>query len=109
MSDWVFKKPFGAKNKNWPKDEKGEPVKPAFLEHIGGSQLDSDMAANLLTAFGIPVMRKYPVNGDLGRLVLGFSGAGTDIYVPETMLEDAQNIISADIDDNDNDNEEDDK
>lgn len=99
MSNWVFKKPFGAKDKNWPKDEKGEPVKPAFLEHIGGSQLDSDMAVNLLTAFGIPVMRKYPNDGDLGRIVLGFSGAGSDIYVPETMIDDARNIISADIED----------
>lgn len=96
MSDWVINKPFKYE-KNWPKDEKGEPVKPVFLQHIAGSQLDSDMAVNLLTAFNIPVMRAYPNNGDLGRLVIGFSGAGCDIYVPETMLEDAQNIISADI------------
>ena len=96
MGDWAYNKPF-EKPKNWPKDEKGEAVKPVFLQHITGTQLDSDMAVNLLSAFDIPVMRTYPNNGELGRLVLGFSGTGTDIYVPETMLEDAQNILSGDI------------
>ena len=99
MSDWVFNHPFKHAPKNWPMDEEGKPVKPVFLQHITGSQLDSDMAVNLLAAYDIPVMRAYPNEGDLGRLVLGFSGTGTDIYVPETLLEDAQNIISADIED----------
>ena len=29
--------------------------------------------------------------------MVGFAGAGIDLMVPETMLEDAQNIVSGDI------------
>ena len=41
--------------------------------------------------------RKAPGDGSFGEVFLGSSGFGVDIYVPETMLEDAQNIVSADI------------
>ena len=87
----------GPLNKRWPKDENGVEIPPAFFQHVAGSELDVEMAANLIEAYGIPVLRKTVLDGDLGRVIIGYSGPGVDLYVPETMLEDAQNIVSADI------------
>ncbi len=96
MGDWGFRK-FGKTSENWPKDEKGEPISPVFLQHVGGSLIDFDMAINLLEAYDIPVICQYPNDGDFGKLMLGIAGGGMDIFVPETLLEDARNIISCDI------------
>ena len=94
MSDWNFKK-LGQTPDKWPKDEKGEPEQPVFLEHIVGMQIDVDMELSLLKSFDIPVFYTYPNNGEFGKLILGFAGTGVDIYVPESMLEDARNILSS--------------
>jgi hypothetical protein len=96
MFDMAFKPPFDD-DKYWPQDEEGEPVRPAFLEHLSESQIESDIVVNMLRAYNIPVFRAYSNNGDFGRIILGFSGTGVDIYVPETMLKEAQNLLSADI------------
>jgi len=55
------------------------------------------MTVNLLEAYGIPALRKASGDGALGEVLLGASGYGVDIFVPENMLEDAQNVVSADI------------
>jgi len=94
MSDWGFEK-IGKKYENWPKDEKGEPITPAFLEHLTGTQMDIEMEINLLSAFDIPAITAYSNNGEFGKLILGFSGTGVDLYVPETLLDDARNILSS--------------
>ena len=96
MFDLAFKPPFDD-DKNWPVDENGDPARPAFLEHLSESQIESDIVVNMLRAYSIPVYRAYPNDGDFGRLIIGFSGTGVDIYVPETMLDDARNLLSADI------------
>ena len=96
MKNWGMER-LGELSRRWPKDENGNEIPPAFFQHVGGSELDVEMAANLLEAYGIPVLRKATLDGDLGRVILGYSGPGVDLYVPETMLEDAQNIVSADI------------
>ena len=64
------------------------------LSQISGDE--DEMLANLLEAYGIPCLRQFPKDGSFGRVVLGMSGNGADIYVPETMLEDAKNLISED-------------
>ena len=73
----------------WPKTAEGELVKPVFLAHRSNFGMEDEMTANLLEAYGIPTLRRYPNDGDFGRLILGVSGSGTDIYVPETMKEEA--------------------
>ena len=98
MADWGFRR-LGELEEKWPRDQAGEPEEPVFLEHLGGSELDVEMEVNLLDAFGIPVVLQYPNNGDFGKLILGFSGTGVELYVPRSMLEDAQNIISGDMQD----------
>ena len=76
----------------WPKDEKGEPVEPVFLTHCKCLDMTDEMIVNLLEAYGIPCVRQYPNDGDFGRLILGVSGPGVEIYVPKTMYEDADNL-----------------
>ena len=94
--DWKFGKPDGLQ---WPKKENGEPVAPAYLKHISGGPLDLEVALSLLDAYGIPHISEYPNNGAFGKLILGHPPSGMEIFVPETMLEDAQNIMSADFSD----------
>ena len=96
MSEWGFHQ-YGELNALWPKREDGSPVPPVFLAHLPESQLEAEMAVNLLSAYGIPAVCEYPNDGVFGKIILGLSGAGADIFVPETMLEDARNIISSDI------------
>ena len=81
----------------WPKCDDGQSVTPAFLTHIGGGPLDMELTLNLLEAYGIPYVGDYPCNGSFGKLILGHSPHGMEVYVPETLLEDAQNILNADI------------
>ena len=56
--------------------------------------MNDELKINMLEAYGIPCLRLYPGDGSFGRVVLGMSGLGTDIYVPESMLEDAQALCS---------------
>ena len=39
-------------------------------------------------------MRQYPGDGSFGKLILGMSGQGTEIYVPKSMVEDAANLCT---------------
>ena len=81
----------------WPKTETGETIPPAYLKHIHGGPLDMELTLNLLEAYGIPHVCEYPNNGLFGKLILGHPPGGMEVYVPETMLEDAQNILNAEI------------
>ncbi len=78
--------------KRWPKDENGEPEEPVFLTHCMSLDMSDEMLCNMLEAYGIPCVKQYPSDGDFGRLILGMSGPGTDIYVPKSMYEDALNL-----------------
>jgi hypothetical protein len=81
----------------WPKNDDGETVPPAFLTHIHGGPFDMELTLNLLEAYRIPHVCEYPHNGLFGKMILGHPPGGMDVFVPETLLEDAQNILSADI------------
>lgn len=84
--------------KKWPKDERGEPVSPKLLIHITSLDMADTMIANMLESFGIPAMITHPGDGDFGKLVLGMSGTGSCIYVPETMYEQAKKLMEAEPD-----------
>ena len=85
------------KGPEWPNDESGETIPPVFLKRIHGGPLDMELTLNLLEAYGIPYICEYPNNGLFGKLILGYSPGGMDVFVPESMLEDAQNVLNADI------------
>jgi len=90
---WGRTQAVGKTFDRWPKDENGEPERPAFLRRCKGLDLDDQMLVTMLEAFGIVCLRGYPDDGEFGRLILGLSGTGVDIYVPESQLEDARALI----------------
>ena len=92
--NWSFKE---AKSPEWPNDDKGNPIPPVYLMHLSGGHVNMELTINLLTAYGIPHVGKYPNDGLFGKLILGQAPFGMEVYVPETMLEDAQNILNAEI------------
>jgi hypothetical protein len=83
---------------DWPRDGDGQPVAPAFLTHCSSVGFEDEMVAGMLRAYGIPCVKRFPGDGALGRVVLGMSGTGTDIYVPVTMLEEARSILEGESD-----------
>lgn len=96
MSDWSFKRKSGY-NENWPTDDKGEPESPVFVEHLSGGPLDVEMTVNLLEAYGIPTLTQYPNNGEFANVMLGYAPAGVDLFVPDRFWQDALNLLSATI------------
>ncbi len=83
---------------NWPKNPSGEPEKAVFLCNCKAVDLSDELKINMLEAYGIPCLRDYPGNGSFGKVVLGMSGQGTDIYVPESKLEEALALCTAEPD-----------
>ncbi|MCL2402256.1 MAG: hypothetical protein FWC90_06395 [Oscillospiraceae bacterium] len=94
MSKWGFGK---KKGQPWPKDDDGKPMQPAFLMHLHGGPMEMELTLNLLEAYSMPYVCEYPNNGLFGKLILGHPPAGIDVFVPETLLIEAQNLLSADI------------
>ena len=93
-------KPFLSEEllKRWPCDPSGVPEKAAFLCNCKAQDLGDELRINMLEAYGIPCLRDYPGDGSFGKVVLGMSGQGTDIYVPESKLEEARNLLAAEPD-----------
>ena len=61
------------------------------------SVADADMVISLLAAYGIPCFKYYDLEGGAGKVINGFSGYGASLYVPQTMLEEANNILNAEV------------
>ena len=91
LQDWNF----GYKKNDplWPKDESGKPVPPVFLDHLPAVGLEGQIVVTMLESAGIPVVTQYPNDGDFGRIIIGVSGTGIDLYVPATQLEDARGML----------------
>ncbi len=79
----------------WPLDENGQREQAVLLHHTLDSLAEADMIISLLGAYQIPCFKYYSREGGAGKVISGFSGYGTELYVPASMLEDAQNILSA--------------
>lgn len=73
----------------WPKREDGTPEAARFLCHRSCVDMSDRLLVNMLEAYGIPCLSVDPGNGGFGRVVLGMSGQGVDIYVPENLYDDA--------------------
>lgn len=89
----------GLVSDRWPKDAAGEPETPAYLCTCSNTDLSDELTVNMLEAYGIPCLRTYPGNGSFGRVVMGTSGSGVDIFVPSSMLEDAKTLTEGEIKD----------
>lgn len=90
---WGVRESAGRLLEEWPLGDDGQPVAPAFLVHAAGTDMSDEVLAGKLSAYGIPVIKEYPQDGAFGKIVLGISGNGTDLYVPGSMLEDAKALI----------------
>ncbi len=82
----------GALLERWPRNAEGEAEKPVFLCTRSCVDLSDKLLMNMLEAYGIPCLSMERGNGNLGRVYLGISGYGTDIYVPENLLLDAKQL-----------------
>ena len=82
--------PIGELSERWPRDEHGEPEEPVFLCCRKNIDLSDELLVNMLEAYGIPCLRRYPGDGSFGRLILGISGQGVDILVPKSLYNDAK-------------------
>ena len=85
--------------KQWPRDMNGEPVPPKFLTHCSSRDIEDVMLVNFLQSYGIPAAVIHPGDGSFGKVVLGISGTGSSIYVPETMYDQAIELMEAKPDD----------
>lgn len=77
----------------WPEDENGEteePVLLAELPDVGGA---CQLLESRLRAYRIPDFTRYPGTGTLGKVVLGFSGFGVQVFVPRSRLEEATKLL----------------
>jgi hypothetical protein len=83
---------LGSLYEEWPKKD-GVPEDPVFIKHCSSVDMEDEMLVNMLSAFGIPAVKQYPANGGFGKIVIGMSGEGTDIFVPTSMLNDALSVI----------------
>ena len=77
----------------WPRDEAGEPEPPVYLCHCKPLDMEEALTVSRMEAYGIPCLRQYPNNGDFGRLIIGVSGPGVDIYVPASLWADACQLL----------------
>ena len=77
----------------WPRDEAGEPEPPVYLCHCKARNMDEALTVSRMEAYGIPCLRQYPNDGSFGKVVLGVSGTGTDIFVPASLWEDACELL----------------
>ena len=84
---------------DWPRRDDGDYVAPVMLTHCKSNDMEDVMTVNMLQAYGIPAVRVYPGDGVFGKIVLGMSGTGADILVPENMYENAKAIMEAEPDD----------
>ena len=85
--------------KQWPRDAEGEIVPPKFLVHCTSRDAEDVMTVNFLQSYGIPAAVIHPGDGSFGKVVLGISGTGSSIYVPETMYDQAKELMEAKPDD----------
>ena len=91
LADWSFKRKKDGPP--WPNGDDGKPVPPVFLTHLAAVGLEGQIVVSMLESAGIPVVTQYPNDGDFGRIIIGISGTGIDLYVPMTMLEDARGML----------------
>ena len=82
----------GALLDRWPRTKSDEPEEPAFLCTRSSTDFSDKLLVNMLQAYDIPSLSMERGNGNLGRVYLGISGYGVDIYVPESLLNDARQL-----------------
>ncbi|MDR0951790.1 MAG: hypothetical protein LBM18_02590 [Oscillospiraceae bacterium] len=89
----------GQLTKKWPRLPDGAAEEPAFLVHRSSINMEDKLTINMLDAYGVPLVAVAPGSGCFGKLIMGTSADGTDIYVPVSFLEDAKALLEEPADD----------
>ena len=89
----------GTLQDKWPRTPEGDFEEPTFLKHCIAVDMQDELLVNMLGAYGVPCVRQYPCDGQFGKIILGMSGTGVDIYVPKSMLDDALTLCEGVPDD----------
>lgn len=98
VKDWGFSK---KQSPEWPIGTDGDPETPAYLTNAFSKDMAAEILVGLLESCGIAVCTKYPGDGSFGRVILGMSGTGIDLYVPESNLAEAKGLLTEFEEDND--------
>jgi len=88
---------------NWDRDAEGNLAPPAFLTHCGDGAMEAEITVGMLRSFGIPAVTELPGDGPFGKIILGHSGYGINIFVPATRLAEARDLLTADPEDSEDD------
>ena len=83
--------------KKWPRDSEGNYEKPMFLLHSDCNDFGDEIIINMLDACGIPCLKYYPGDGSFGKVMLGMSGNGSDLYVPASKIDEAKALCEEDF------------
>lgn len=92
MQSWGFHK-YGKTYDAWPRTLSGETEQPAFLTHCSPLDMEAEMLQSMLEAYGIPSIQQLPGAGGFGKVILGMSGTGVDVYVPSSRLNEALELL----------------
>ena len=79
----------------WPKDENGQDQQAVLLTQTFDAPADADTVISLLSAYGVPCFKYYDKEGGAGKVINGFSGYGVSLYVPDSRLEEARELLAA--------------
>ena len=77
---------------SWCPEAMPEPDKWAFLINFEDDR-EVVVIESLLSSFGIPILRKYRGIGGYFKILTGMTAFGVDLYVPESQLEAAREIL----------------
>ena len=90
-SKWAF----APDTPDWPIDAQGEKEKAVLLTSTFDSTADADMLISLLAAYRIPCFKYFDYEGGAGKVINGFSGYGASLYVPQSRLEEARDLMDS--------------
>lgn len=96
------RKSVGETLKNWPRLADGSLEPPVFLCHSEGEHMADVIRMNMLQAYGIPCVHINSNDGDFGEIILGVSVTGADLFVPESMYEDAKTLLEGETENHEN-------
>lgn len=69
----------------------------AFLKNV--SNTEADIIKGLLNTYGIPIRKRYrEASGSYINIYMGRADSGVDIFVPESKLQEARNVLQAEYD-----------
>ena len=75
-----------------PEEIPSKPEEWVFLVYLEDDR-EVDIIESLLRSFGIPLLRKYKGLGGYFKILTGMSALGIDLYVPQSQLETAIEIL----------------